>query len=389
MIQKKSIRNSSLIIISLVLSLFFVLGTYYLKSEAISTFDLDISLGSDRLGRYKANNYDAKPVKKEGVKFVLYNISTEYQDEVNKIESITDSDKIKAEDLQQLRYGEIRTRLDKLSEVELKKKFTESYTSEPTDENGITEIKNLPKGVYYIREIGKLSNIEVESLVIKLPIGNDYSKNSKIFPKSTIITNNTRGGGNKYVGEKGGKRFIKTDEGKQFRGLPNAKFIITKKENGKMIKIKRNGKDMVLESDENGRFQVEGLDYGEYYLVETQAPIVNSIVYNILEKPVPFTVDDNSYEENKTLRIVDIEAGITPNKERNNPGEKVPDNNTKTPNKKIPEKEDRNYPNKNKKQITIPKTGDIQIYVYSCLGLVIITVGTLLYKKESKKNKSV
>lgn len=393
MIQKKHRRNGSFILISLMLSFIFVLGTCYLSSEGLSTFDLDISLGSGSSGRYAADNYTGKTVNESGVQLVLYNISEQYSEEIEKIESIVDSDKIKAEDKQQIRYGEIRNELDRLSDKDLAKRFPEKYISEPTDKDGKVALKGLQAGVYYIREKNTGSRVKLESIVIKLPIGNYYEKTSKIFPKASIVTNGNNGGGNEGVGEKGGKRFLKTDDGDKFKGLPNAKFIISKKEKGKMVTVKRNGKDLVLESDSDGRFQVDGLEYGEYYLIETQAPIVDSVVYNVLEKPVAFTVDKNSFDENHTLRIVDIEVGKTPNPERNDGEEKDPTEKKKIPETdkvKTPDTKERESGEKyqknegEKKPIKIPKTGDIQIYIYSVFGIIIMAIGTFMYKKEIK-----
>lgn len=396
MIQKKHRRNGSFILISLMLSFIFVLGTCYLSSEALSTFDLDISLGSGSSGQYSADKYTGKAVNESGVQLVLYNISKQYSEEIQKIESIVDSDKIKAEDKRQIRYGDIRNKLDRMSDEDLTKRFSEKYISEPTDKDGKVELKGLQAGVYYIREKNTSSKVKLESIVIKLPIGNYYEKASEIFPKASIVTNNDNGGGNEGVGEKGGKRFLKTDDGDKFKGLPNAKFIISKKENGKMVTVKKDGKDLVLESDSDGRFKVEGLKYGEYYLIETQVPIVDSVVYSVLEKPVAFTVDENSFDEIHTLRIVDIEVGKTPNPESDLGGNKDITKKKKIPkddNGKIPNKEERESGKKDHKKggkktpIIIPKTGDIQIYIYSALGIIIMAIGTFLCKKEMKKIK--
>lgn len=392
MIQKKHNRKGPMILVSFMLSMIFVLGTCYLSSEGLSTFNLNISLGSADSGDYAIDRDNGKPVNESGVQFVLYNISEQYRNEIEKIEKITDSDKLKAEDMRQKRYGLIRDELDRLSDEDLSKRFPEKYISEPTDSSGKLTVENMREGVYYIKEKDTGSRVDVESIVIKLPLGNNYRKPSNIFPKASIVTSGNGGGTNEGGGNKGGKRFIKTDDGKKFKRLPNAKFIISRKENGNMVTVKRNGKDMVLESDKDGRFQVDNLDFGEYFLIETQAPKVDSVVYNILEKPVSFTIDRDSYDENHALRIVDTAVGEEPNPGRGEGNKTVPGKTENTKEEKNSKKEkNRNNeePKKTrssneKRRITIPKTGDIQIFIYSLVGMAIIFIGTSLYRKETQ-----
>lgn len=400
MIQKKQKRRSLIMVFSLLLSFVFVLGACYFSSEGLLAFDLNISLGSGKNGEYPIDRDTGEIIHESGVRFILYNISGSYENEVGNMTNSGISNSAGKEDIQQEKYAIIRDRLDKLSDKELSEKFPEKYISEPTNSDGETTVKNLPGGLYFIKEMNTGSKVDVESAVVKLPIGNNYSKTSSIFPKASIGTpgnnpssgsggikpgnNPSSGSGGNQPENKppsgeggtpntgsgiGGKKFIKTNEGKKFKGLPNAKFIISRMEGGKLVNIKKNGKDMVLESDADGRFYVEGLPYGEYFLIETQAPIVDFVVYNLLKNPVAFKIDKNSDEERHTLRIVDKEIEKIPNEMRHS-------------NNDITGREKKVIDEKNRagRSIDIPRTGDIKIYIYSFLGMVVICIGSLIYK---------
>lgn len=63
-----------------------------------------------------------------------------------------------------------------------------------------------------------------------------------------------------------------------------------------------NGTEIVLTTDEQGTTSYYGLAYGEYYLVETKAPVdATGKYYNSLNKPQKFTINDTSYATAMTV----------------------------------------------------------------------------------------
>lgn len=62
-------------------------------------------------------------------------------------------------------------------------------------------------------------------------------------------------------------------------------------------------------SDENGMACIYGLAYGEYYLVETQAPAG----YNAFADALPFSIDGTSHTENMTITIENVSGVVLPN----------------------------------------------------------------------------
>ncbi|WP_366920476.1 MSCRAMM family protein, partial [Streptococcus pneumoniae] len=69
---------------------------------------------------------------------------------------------------------------------------------------------------------------------------------------------------------RGNVDFMKVD-GRTNTSLQGAMFKVMKEENGHYTPVLQNGKEVVVASGKDGRFRVEGLEYGTYYLWELQA----------------------------------------------------------------------------------------------------------------------
>ncbi len=105
----------------------------------------------------------------------------------------------------------------------------------------------------------------------------------------------------------GGKVFKKVAETANGTGLAGAQFKVATDPAGTVFVKDATGlADIVLTSDADGLFSIRGLDYDlatgtTYYLVETLAPVNGEgIRYNLLQTPVPFTVNGTSYYTDPT-----------------------------------------------------------------------------------------
>ncbi|OJG72057.1 fimbrial isopeptide formation D2 domain-containing protein [Enterococcus quebecensis] len=152
--------------------------------------------------------------------------------------------------------------------------------------------------------------------------------------------------------ETGGRKFLKVNSSQ--KPLANAEFVIYKNVNGKghdgykgPLYLQRNNdktitwtkekKDAtVLTSDQDGKFEAYGLGYGSYLLEETKAPSG----YNLLTEDKKFTIDKKSYSDEAQLVIV----------------------NTNAP--------------------TIPITGSIGTILFFVLGLILMGLAFLIYRKK-------
>lgn len=264
----------------------------------------------------------------EGLVFKLWNISENY-------EETSDTSKI-VEDLK-----------DKSIE-DLDKMYKNTYTSEKTDKEGKTTIKDIKKGIYYAREISNNKNIKVMSFVIIMPMVDDSGKIvDHVFPKASILPQKP---------EYGSKKFVKTDDSENsIKYLPGAKFLITQKEKGEYIRVKKDGKDYVVESGSDGKFEVKGIKPGIYYLVEVNAPTG----YVLLKEPYKFEITNKADESESISRIVNKLIPVEPGK-----GDII-----KTPGL-----------DGGSKKIVIPKTGDVQIYLFSIAGIAMMLMGTYVYR---------
>lgn len=202
-----------------------------------------------------------------------------------------------------------------------------------TDDNGLIEIDNLPTGKYLFREEEALSGYSIDKKDINFEIQDKQTTN--------LTIENTKG--------KNSFHFKKVDSNTK-EPLKGARFILAKEVNGEYENVyNENNKKVILESDDEGNFSVNNLDYGEYYLWEVEAPDG----YRLLNEPISFEVNSSSGQYVKEIE-----------NEKFNPPERPPD-----------------WP-KNRKTKDIPKTGDISIILMTLFGLILIILGKLIIREE-------
>lgn len=224
--------------------------------------------------------------------------------------------------------------------------------SSPSDGQGKVTYNNLADGRYYVRQV-----IDNEKDITYSPFIVDLPQETDTGPKTLVtVTLKKFTAGNPELPKLGGRKFMKVDEAD--KPLAKAYFKVVKREvtdKGDYVKNEQGayvyldvllaGKTVLLESGSDGRFQVEGLTYGTYWLVETVSPQG----YSLLNEPLEFTVTKTSLEESSVIKII----------------------NKKTP-KETPGK------------VIIPSTGDIAIILLVLVGIGLVILGGWLTRSSVK-----
>lgn len=206
-----------------------------------------------------------------------------------------------------------------------------------SNESGEIIINDIKKGDYIFREVEAPAGYAIKNVDTKFTIS-DKSVELRVVNSKTST-------------DKGRHDFMKTDEAK--KPLGGAMFkVMTKNKDGKFEPVKKDGKDYIVTSADNGKFSVEDMDYGKYYLVEIKAPQG----FILLSDPVEFEIKKQA--DDKTISI----AFIT-NKR---------DTITRTPGGDIT------------RGGKIPKTGDIRFFMSMIGGAIMFFIGKWIIAKDDK-----
>lgn len=206
-----------------------------------------------------------------------------------------------------------------------------------SNESGEIIINDIKKGDYIFREVEAPAGYVIKNVDTKFTIS-DKSVELRVVNSKTST-------------DKGRHDFMKTDEAK--KPLGGAMFkVMTKNKDGKFEPVKKDGKDYIVTSADNGKFSVEDMDYGKYYLVEIKAPAG----FILLSDPVEFEIKKQA--DNKTISI----AFITNKK----------DTITRTPGGDIT------------RGGKIPKTGDIRFFMSMIGGAIMFFIGKWIIAKDDK-----
>lgn len=228
---------------------------------------------------------------------------------------------------------------EKSSEVSKKEEKSDEglYIS---NESGEIIINDIKKGDYIFREVEAPAGYVIKNVDTKFTIS-DKSVELRVVNSKTST-------------DKGRHDFMKTDEAK--KPLGGAMFkVMTKNKDGKFEPVKKDGKDYIVTSADNGKFSVEDMDYGKYYLVEIKAPQG----FILLSEPVEFEIKKQA--DDKTISIAFItnksdtitRRGTTPGGDITRGGK-------------------------------IPKTGDIRFFMSMIGGAIMFFIGKWIIAKDDK-----
>ena len=209
-----------------------------------------------------------------------------------------------------------------------------------SNESGEIIINDIKGGDYIFREVEAPAGYLIKNIDTRFTI-TDKSVELRVVNSKTPEK------------DKGRHDFMKTDEAK--KPLGGAMFkVMTKNADGKFEPVKKDGKDYIVTSGDNGKFSVEDMDYGKYYLVEIKAPQG----FILLSEPVEFEIKKQA--DDKTISIAFItNKSDTITRRRTTPGGDIT-------------------------RRRIPKTGDIRFFMSMIGGLIMFFVGKWIIAKDDK-----
>lgn len=216
-----------------------------------------------------------------------------------------------------------------------------------SNESGEIIINDIKRGDYIFREVEAPAGYVIKNIDTKFTIS-DKSVELRVVNSKTST-------------DKGRHDFMKTDEAK--KPLGGAMFkVMTKNKDGKFEPVKKDGKDYIVTSADNGKFAVEDMDYGKYYLVEIKAPEG----FILLSEPVEFEIKKQA--DDKTISIAFITNKKDTITRRKTPGDDI--TRRRTPGGDITRR--------------IPKTGDIRFFMSMIGGAIMFFIGKWIIAKDDK-----
>lgn len=209
-----------------------------------------------------------------------------------------------------------------------------------SNESGEIIINDIKRGDYIFREVEAPAGYLIKNIDTRFTV-TDKSVELRVVNSKTPEK------------DKGRHDFMKTDEAK--KPLGGAMFkVMTKNADGKFEPVKKDGKDYIVTSADNGKFAVEDMDYGKYYLVEIKAPQG----FILLSDPVEFEIKKQA--DDKTISIAFItNKSDTITRRGRTPGGDIT-------------------------RRRIPKTGDIRFFMSMIGGLIMFFIGKWIIAKDDK-----
>lgn len=195
-----------------------------------------------------------------------------------------------------------------------------------SNKDGLVKVSELPYGKYYFKEVEGLEGYKMDQREQEFSIEEGQEEVKLTFVNEKV----------KF----GGYKFLKIASDAKKTPLKGAKFKVTRFIEGSFETVMQDGKELILKSDREGKFEVKNLPYGIYTLWELEAPRG----YSKLTDGVEFEVDETSHT--KVLFIK----------------------------------------NSKKPKIPVPKTGDLLIPLGLVVSVAMFGSGYGLSKNKKKKN---
>ena len=254
-------------------------------------------------------------------------------DDKSKVQSEENTDKSKNANFKEVKKEEKSNKESKNEE----KSDEGLYIS---NESGEIIINDIKRGDYIFREVEAPAGYLIKNIDTRFTI-TDKSVELR------VVNSKTR------EKDKGRHDFMKTDEAKKPLGGAMFKVMI-KNADGKFEPVKKDGKDYIVTSADNGKFSVEDMDYGKYYLVEIKAPQG----FILLSEPVEFEIKKQA--DDKTISIAFItNKSDTITRRGRTPGGDIT-------------------------RRRIPKTGDIRFFMSMIGGAIMFFIGKWIIAKDDK-----
>lgn len=245
-----------------------------------------------------------------------------------------------------------------------------NVTDIETKAGGRIYLLEMPKGDYYFKEITAREGY------IKSEDSFEFSvdENHRILVDGKVdsvpVPNTPKGNNPTPKNPKGSHKFIKVDKDDHGKKLSGAKFKVQKLVDDKYMTVVRNGSEYIVESDANGALEVTDLEYGHYRLKEVGFPEN----YNPVDE---FTEFDISATSSLNTPVLIENAHKPPKEETPPPTPPTPPETPSTPTKTLT----------SRSRGPLVKTGDIRIWIYFAIGLLMIVAGFIIIRNQDKKQE--
>lgn len=245
-----------------------------------------------------------------------------------------------------------------------------NVTDIETKAGGRIYLLEMPKGDYYFKEITAREGY------IKSEDSFEFSvdENHRILVDGKVdsvpVPNTPKGNNPTPKNPKGSHKFIKVDKDDHGKKLSGAKFKVQKLVDDKYMTVVRNGSEYIVESDANGALEVTDLEYGHYRLKEVGFPEN----YNPVDE---FTEFDISATSSLNTPVLIENAHKPPKEETPPPTPPTPPETPSTPTRTLT----------SRSRGPLVKTGDIRIWIYFAIGLLMIVAGFVIIRNQDKKQE--
>lgn len=174
-----------------------------------------------------------------------------------------------------------------------------------TDANGVSELSFGFDGILSLRGL-----LPGKYRLKQLTAPSEYLLSNDIFFEIKLGADNEVYLYNYQTGKIGTLTF-KLLSARGNKPLKGGVFKLVKLVHGKYVDVLIDGKVAIGLSDENGNFVFKNIKYGDYYLVQLEAPTVEGVKYIPLLKPFEFKLDGTMVNKEIVIKIFNQKSGIS------------------------------------------------------------------------------